>query len=111
MNEDIIIPIAFFLSIFGILYVYFSTRNKERLAMIEKGFDPIKFKAKPENAGMSTLKWSLLSIGVALGIFMGALLSEYTNFPEEPAYFSCIFLFGGLGLFLAYWMGKKDEIK
>ncbi len=111
MQEGIIIPVAFFLSMFGILYVYFSTRNKERLAMIEKGFDPIKFKAKPENAGMNTLKWSLLMIGVAIGIFLGAILDEYADFPEEAAYFSCIFLFGGLGLFTAYLMGKKEEKK
>ena len=40
MAEDIIVPIAIFGTIFGILYVFFTTRNKERLALIEKGMDP-----------------------------------------------------------------------
>ena len=109
MTEDIVIPIAFFLSVFGILYVYFTARNKERLAMIEKGFDPIKFKAKPEDSGDNTLKWSLLLIGVAVGIFLGVILTEYAGFPENEAYFSCIFLFGGIGLLVAYLLKKKED--
>jgi len=32
----VIIPIAFFGVIFGIFYLYVSSRNKERLALIEK---------------------------------------------------------------------------
>ena len=36
--EVIIIGIIFG-SIFGVFYLYFSTRNKERLALIEKGAD------------------------------------------------------------------------
>ena len=37
-SELIIIPIIFG-AIFGVFYLYFSTRNKERLALIEKGAD------------------------------------------------------------------------
>ena len=36
---ELLIPISFFLVVFGIIYLYFSTRNKERLALIEKGAD------------------------------------------------------------------------
>ena len=39
MDEEILIPITMFAAIFGIVYLYFSTRNKERLALIEKGAD------------------------------------------------------------------------
>ena len=39
MNAEILIPISLFLAIFGIIYLYLSTRNKERLALIEKGVD------------------------------------------------------------------------
>ena len=109
MYEDIVIPIAFFLSIFGILYIYFTSRNKERLAMIDKGFDPVKFKTRPECSNVNTLKWSLLLIGVAIGVFLGAVLSEYAGFPEEAAYFSLIFLFGGIGLLVAYFVEKKES--
>lgn len=109
MNEDIVIPIGFFLAIFGILYIYLSSRNKERLAMIDKGFDPVKFKTRPESSSINTLKWSLLLIGVAVGVFLGAVISEYAGFPEEAAYFSFIFLFGGIGLLVSYFIEKKEN--
>jgi len=34
--EEILIPITMFAAIFGIFYVFLTTRNKERLSMIEK---------------------------------------------------------------------------
>ena len=37
--EEILIPISFFLAVFGVIYLFLSTRNKERLALIEKGAD------------------------------------------------------------------------
>ena len=37
MDEEILIPLSMFAAIFGIVYLYFTTRNKERLALIEKG--------------------------------------------------------------------------
>jgi len=43
MHEGIVIPASLFLTIFGIVYLYFSTRNKERLALIEKGADASNF--------------------------------------------------------------------
>ena len=36
---NILIPIVLFLVIFGIFYLYYSTRNRERLALIDKGVD------------------------------------------------------------------------
>jgi len=35
--EGIFVPLAFFLALFAILYVYWTTRTKERLALIDKG--------------------------------------------------------------------------
>ena len=39
MNPEFVVPVAMFACVFGILYVYFTTRNRERMAMIEKGAD------------------------------------------------------------------------
>ena len=35
--EEVLIPLIVFSSIFGMVYVYLNTRNKERLSLIEKG--------------------------------------------------------------------------
>ena len=108
MQEEILIPLALFASIFGILYVYLSARNKERLSMIEKGADASMFATKRNYANL-TLKFGMLLVGVALGILVGSLIDEYTTLPEEVGYFSMIFLFGGIALIANSVMENKKN--
>ena len=110
--ENILIPVVAivftFGSVFGILYVAIMTRNKERLALIEKGIDATIFETKPKK--YQVLKWALLFVGSGVGVFLGALL-ERSGFPDEPAYFGMILIFGGLGLLIAHIAEKKYEKK
>jgi hypothetical protein len=53
--EAIVIPVSMFLMIFAIVYVYFTTRNKERMALIEKGADPKLFKSEPKVSNYSSI--------------------------------------------------------
>lgn len=108
--EEVFIPLAFFAAIFGIIYVYLSTRNKERMSMIEKGVDPSTFTTKRNYANM-TLKIGMLAIGVALGILVGSLIDEYTTLEDEVGYFSMIFLFGGLALVINSILEEKRSKK
>lgn len=109
MNEEIIIPVSFFALIFAMFYIYFSTRNKERMAIIEKGIDPVQFKSKLPNTMFLTLKAGLLFIGVALGVLFGNILTN-VGLEEGSAYVSMIFLFGGIGLVVGYIIqSKKSE--
>ena len=78
MAEAILIPISFFLFVFAILYLYFTTRNKERMALIEKGAEANIFFSEKRGKGPSTrkvllLNMALLLIGVGLAIFIGCL--------------------------------------
>ena len=106
MAQDIIIPIALFGSIFGILYVFFTTRNKERLALIEKGADPKLFESVKRTSSGGILKWGLLLVGIGLGTFFAMLLVQ--SGLEEGAYPAMICLFGGAGLIVAYKMEQKS---
>lgn len=108
MLTEILVPIAVFAASFGIIYVFVSARNRERMAMIEKGVDPKDFLAKPKSNNHGIIKWALLLVGVGIGLFLGSILETYTHIPEEPAYFACALLFGGLGLVGAYLITKKD---
>ena len=110
MNEEVLIPIAFFLCAFGILYVFFTTRHKERLALIEKGADPSLFQAK-KSPTQATMRIGMFLVGIALGILCGNILAETTRLQDEVAYFSMIFLFGGLSLVMYYhfFERKKQE--
>lgn len=107
--EDILVPLAFFATVFGALYVYYTTRNKERLALIEKGADPKLFKTKDAGSAFRTLKFGLFFIGIAIGIIAGYLAGGEGNgkMDEVPAYFSMIFLFGGLALVGSYFLPQK----
>lgn len=107
MHVEILVPLAFFALVFGLWYLYITTRNKERLALIEKGADPSLFKTQADaNSGYRNFKLGLFFIGIALGIIAGYFLKE-GGMEEEPAYFSMIFLFGGLGLVVSFLLQKK----
>ncbi|MEP1489303.1 MAG: DUF6249 domain-containing protein [Algibacter sp.] len=109
-SELIIIPIIFG-AIFGVFYLYFSTRNKERLALIEKGADASIFmKGKGQTAPIwkvLILNFSLLLMGIGLGTFIASLVENYTTLDEDALYPSIIFFMAGVGLFIGFNMTKN----
>jgi hypothetical protein len=105
--------IAFFATVFGIIYLFLTTRHKERLALIEKGADASLFntgKEKVFNWSWSkfTLKIGMLAIGIGLGIIAGAALYTSQVFQKEVAFSSMIFLFGGISLVVFYLFDRKS---
>jgi threonine dehydrogenase-like Zn-dependent dehydrogenase len=111
--ETVIVFIALFASVFGIMYVIYTTRNKERLALIEKGADASLFNTGKEARKFSfswnkfTLKAGMLFMGVAVGIIIGAILSQAGVLIEGANYTSMIFFFGGLALVLYYIFDRR----
>jgi hypothetical protein len=97
--------------IFGaiVTIVYLGVRRKERMAMLEKGVDASVFFSKKNSSNEYSLKYGLLLIGLAIGILFGNLLANSEPFAEaeEAAYFSMIFLFGGLALLINYFIARK----
>jgi hypothetical protein len=108
INLEVFIPITLFAAVFGIAYVFFQTRHRERLKMIDKGADPSIFQ-QPILFRHSTLRLGMFLIGLALGILFGNILAETTSLKEQVAYFSMIFLFGGASLVLFHMIYKKQE--
>ncbi|MFD1163360.1 MULTISPECIES: DUF6249 domain-containing protein [Hwangdonia] len=108
-SELIIIPIIFG-AIFGVFYLYFSTRNKERLALIEKGADASIFvKGRTQTAPIwkvLILNLALLLMGIGIGIFLATALYNNTNLGEE-VYPATIFLTAGASLFIGFNMTKN----
>ena len=102
----IIISLGFFAMIFGIVYLY----KRERMAMIERGMDPRRY--KPQSAPYLNLKWGLLMIGAGLGLFLAFVLDrsvfESSRYENEAIYFALIAICGGLGLFTSYRIEKKE---
>ena len=100
--EGLFVPIGFFLATFAILYVYWTTRTKERLALVEKGMDAGIFKG--ECSQFALLKWGIFLIALAAGVLCGFAFSRVIN--EVVAFFTMILLFGGIGLIVAFWLTK-----
>ncbi len=108
----------------GAIAVYFSValemktklalieaRNKERLALIEKGMDPSILDQKKPKDGYSPLLWGLLFCGIALGALTGYAISYYSGVNEAIIINATAMLFGGAGLILYYMISKKKDGK
>lgn len=109
----ILISVSLFAMIFGIVYL----AKRERMAMIERGMDPRRY--KPQSAPFQNLKWGLLLIGAGFGLFLAYVLDK-TAFSRigqmddggnTAVYFALIAIFGGLGLFLSYRIEKNETDK
>ena len=103
-----LIVVTFFAMVFGLGYL----RNRESMAMIERGMDPRRY--RPQAAPYQTLKWGLLLLGAGIGLFL-AYIFDHTAFVEyrssnEPLYISLVAVFGGLGLFISYLAEKKEHV-
>ena len=101
--------------VFGWVYLHYSTRNKERMALIEKGANASLFNTGARSNGLfgkyTTLKLGLFFIGIALGVLVGNILEATTRLEPGVAYVSMIFLFGGLSLVSFYLFEARLEKK
>jgi hypothetical protein len=104
--------ISLFLVVFGIFYLFFSTRNKERLALIEKGADASIFMLP--KTGKAAPFWKILILNLALllmgiggGIMIGGILDSSLNVEDEIALPGSIFLMAGTGLLIGFFLTKK----
>lgn len=107
---EILIPISLFLAIFGMVYLYLSTRNKERLALIEKGADASIFNLGKQTGSswkVIVLNLAFLLMGIGLGVFIANLLVTYTTLDEDAVYPALIFFMAGIGLYVGFTQTKK----
>jgi len=111
MNPEFLIPLGFFATIFGIIYLYLTTRNRERMALIEKGADASLFNTgRSLRAGQLLVSLALLAIGIGVGVLTGAML-EQAGLDEDVAYPASVFIFAGLGLLISYYLNKRNADK
>lgn len=110
----ILIPISFFLVVFAMAYLYFSTRNKERLALIEKGADASIFvRGKRERTApvwkVLILNLALLLMGIGAGIMLGGIVATSIGVDWDIAMPGSIFLMAGTGLLIGFFLTKKFD--
>ena len=103
----IIVPVMF-LTFFGMVYYYLTTRNKERLALIEAGADAKLFKNASTNNWYFVIVLGLLAVGISLGAAFGTLIEFAMGGKDyEQGYVIGIFLFAGLSLLASFFLIRK----
>jgi uncharacterized membrane-anchored protein len=108
----VMIPIIIFTGMFAMIFGIVYLRNRERMAMIERGMDP-RNDGDRSNMPNTILTWGLLLIGSGLGLLLAYILDSTLPFAknsDNPAiYFALIAIFGGAGLYLAYHIQRKEN--
>jgi hypothetical protein len=113
MDENIIgvfIPIIAILGGVGIAILSIYSKNKERLAMIEKGLNP--YEGKLQKGATPPVVKALAYAGIGLGLLIGYFAKPYLGQPDSEDTIIVIgfaLLFGGLGYFIGLTMVKNDN--
>jgi len=106
----LLIPFAGMALAFGIVYVNRTSKTREKMAMLEKGFSPEEIKAiyeaksKPDKTD-SPYMW----IGAGLGLLVGHGLTMVIEIDKVFAYLTCAFLFAGIALLIQKRYDKKSS--
>lgn len=93
------------LTVFGIVYLIISSRNRERMAMIEHGMEPNQ---QLRGNGKGFLKWGLILLALGCGIFSANFLDNIGILDEEAGIPALMLMAGGSAL-LAYYKISNSE--
>jgi len=109
---EVAILAIIFGSVFGVFYLFFSTRNKERLLLIEKGMEAKIFSRGDANNPapfwkVFILNMAVLLMGIGVGVLTAMIIEASFNFYEDALYPGIIFLTAGIALFVGFTLTKK----
>ncbi len=101
---------GFWAAVIIFVYMFFSSRHRERMALIDNRVDAKIFSR--ESSQENSLKTGIVAIMAGLGVFIAYLLDR-AGLPGVVAYFAVILLFGGSGLVGFYYLmkGREKEVE
>jgi hypothetical protein len=109
-DQEIIIPVTFFLTVAAIFIVAIITRHRERILMMEKGLSSEEMKSMNlkdvRRDPLSSLKWGIVIMMAGFAAFIGILLHQYF-YVEEGIIIGMLSLFVGIGLIVFYVIAAK----
>ncbi|MCF8239382.1 MAG: hypothetical protein K9I85_14560 [Saprospiraceae bacterium] len=113
--EEFLVALTIFGTIFGVVYLYFSTRHKERMALIEKGesadlFVTSKRKTAIPLYAIILINFGLLGVGIGMGILLGEGL-HLAGMNQDYSMPSSIFMCIGLSLLTGFTITRKMDQK
>jgi len=85
------------------LYAFIKSRNAERLMQLQMG------NSLENKSSNFEIKFGMLFIGIGIGILIAFILSKYFIKNATELYPAFIFLFGGLGLFISFFIVRRHK--
>ncbi len=114
---DELVPITLFIGAFAMVFGIRYLINKEKMAMIERGMEPVLTRPAIAPKPFLSLKFGLLLVGLGIGLIAALFIAKMTNLSEEESvavYFGFLAIFGGIGLIVSYiieksWLDKHSN--
>jgi hypothetical protein len=104
-----VIFLAFLTAGFLAWYFTHQAREKERLMLIEKGIDvPEKDSGFSFRFHFPWLKLGILITAISSGVLTGIVIETIVN-PRGEIIPVLMFFFGGIGMIIAHYAGKKNS--
>lgn len=104
----ILVPFA---TAFGIVYIIYTTRHRERMNMIDKGMDPQLVKPTPDP--LRSMRNGLVLLGIGLGLVAGWLFHQHamnSTIDTPLPYLAGPAIFAGIALIIFYrGFGGKQQ--
>ncbi|BDD05912.1 hypothetical protein [Aureibacter tunicatorum] len=105
-SQSVIIPLIVFGSLFLSFKILLDYLERKNMIKNNVTYDSIYGSEKSETPPLySSLKYALLLIGVATGLWVGEL--QGGNINEPLPFFIFIMLFGGISLLINYFILRK----
>ena len=113
--EEAVVFLILFGTIFGVVYLFYSTRHKERMALIEKGqsadlFVTSKRKSSIPLYAILLINLGILGVGIGIGVLLGQAL-YMGGMDDDIAYPSSIFICLGLSLLTGFYVTRNIDRK
>ncbi len=113
--EEFLVLVVIFGTFFGVLYLFFSTRHKERMALIEQGQNADLFMTSKRRTAMPLyaillINMGILAIGVGLGVIIGQAL-QMGGMDDDISLPSSIFICIGIALLTGFYITRKYDKK
>lgn len=109
-GAEVLIPITTVIAMAAVAITYFASRNRERMAMIEKGLTSEEIKAMytrdVSRDPLSSLKWGILFVLAGAAIMFGNFLHRQFG-VDDGVIVGMVCLFVGVGLVVFYSVASK----
>ena len=118
-GPEVLVQLTAFICLSGTVFAIAYMRNKENMALIERGINPRNTTEESKPKPFFSLKYGLLLVGSGLGLLIAYLMDiqmrvkvvqadgDFYYQDNPPLYFALIAVGGGLGLVVSYFIEKK----